>query len=148
MGHSAYVQRVVTVHYRWHPLHKRSLPVVGAAPSRPAVTVEVAKGVWREVPLWMTDEVACMGISEGPPLVSLEALLRLRELLDAMAASGVQGRASSGRPEEEAGDGQGEAAERPDGVASGGGGEPAGGPPGGCGPGIGGSASGVDEEGA
>jgi hypothetical protein len=39
------------------------------------------------IPLWMTDPVTCAGFSLGEPVVSVEALINLRALLDSLPST-------------------------------------------------------------
>ena len=51
------------------------------------IDVEVQPGVSRELPAWMTDEVACAGMSLGPAQVSVAALNELRAVLSQHSTS-------------------------------------------------------------
>jgi hypothetical protein len=56
---------------------------------------ELPDGAGALIPAWITDPVVCAGFSFGTPVVSVEALVELRSLLDASRVpQGVQELAS------------------------------------------------------
>jgi hypothetical protein len=83
--HCTAVARTVTVHYQWHPLHGRTLRVLRRQPGKNGVQVfyEHEDGRRGALPEWMTDSAACSTMALGSPVVAIEALLRLGELLEA-----------------------------------------------------------------
>ena len=83
--HCTAVARTVTVHYRWHPLHGRTLRVLRFQPGKSGVQIfyEHEDGPRGAIPEWMTDSAACSMMALGCPVVAIEALLQLVELLEA-----------------------------------------------------------------
>jgi len=81
--HSTYRFGTVIIAYRWHPLHGKRLPVVRRRGRRGTEVIDVLirQGVSRELPAWMTDEAACRVMSQGPPQISVGALMELRAVL-------------------------------------------------------------------
>ena len=81
--HSAYRLGIVVIAYRWHSLHGQRLPVIRRRGRKGSevIDVEIRKGLSRELPAWMADEVACAAMLPGSPQVSLSALNELRALL-------------------------------------------------------------------
>ena len=81
--HSARVGTHVEVHYPWHALYGRRVPLhysemrAGARLSY----VEATPGVVIVLPSWMLDQAACAGMTLGAPQVEILALKDLRQLL-------------------------------------------------------------------
>jgi hypothetical protein len=71
----------VCVHYPFHPLHGRELPVfVSARSPDGAVTVEDEKQMRLKIPLWMVTPDAARFALQDTPTLDAGALLRLVEL--------------------------------------------------------------------
>jgi hypothetical protein len=82
--HSAHVFTKVTVHYRWHGLYGVELPchrTVDASDGH-YLNCQLPDGAGALIPRWMVDPLVCAGFSFGTPMASVEALVRLRSLLD------------------------------------------------------------------
>ena len=81
--HSAYRLGTVVIEYKWHPMYGQRVPVMRRVRSggKEFVHVELRAGIWREVPVWMTEASTCEPHSLGPPQVSVGALNELRALL-------------------------------------------------------------------
>jgi hypothetical protein len=83
-SHDVYVSEpVTTIHYRWHALYGVSLQC-RRRHGPDCLECELPDGTSALVPTWMVDGVTCSRFSSGAPLVSLEALERLRTLLDSL----------------------------------------------------------------
>src|SRR6185312_10905059 len=75
----------VHVHYRWHPLHGRVLPVCGAhcAAGERCYVVTLADGTKTHLPVWMTELDAEGDASLADhPFASIAALEAVRALVD------------------------------------------------------------------
>jgi len=72
-----------TIHYLFHPLHGRELPVARRFGAREILRFELqADDRCVLVPAWMTDAEACRKLTAGDePRVSLGALLKLVDLV-------------------------------------------------------------------
>ena len=80
----------VKVHYPWHPLYNCEVQVLNlirrGGDSFYSVRLSDASCLF--VPLWMTDEAYCQGfVITQEAHCSVQALLRLHQLLDALASS-------------------------------------------------------------
>jgi hypothetical protein len=77
------------VHYRWLALHGISLQCQRrvSLPAGQHFYCELPDGAMGAIPLWMTDPVTCAGFSLGEPVVSVEALINLRALLDSLPST-------------------------------------------------------------
>jgi len=75
----------VTVYYPWHALHGQTLTVFRREKQdrRELLFCELANGRLVGIPQWMTDR-GCAAYSLGPPVIGVEALVALRELLAAV----------------------------------------------------------------
>ena len=106
--HSPYRSRHVVVHYQWHPLHGKRVPLLRTATRRDReemIHIEARAGMSREMPAWMCDEAACAAMSRGEPLAEVAALIELREVLTARGIdSSSKVRADSSAKEEHAHD--------------------------------------------
>ena len=86
-SHSAHHPQEVPVHYPWHPLHSQTILVTRSVRRH-------GRDVWlceqdqrtADIPVWMTDRVACAALSLGPVLVSVDALIELALLVSATHA--------------------------------------------------------------
>src|SRR3954469_9880410 len=83
-GHSAHIGAEVVVHYRWHPLHGRSLrrQYSERRGGGGGVPFRAAPGIVIVVPSWMLDPAACAGLGFGAPRVAVAALVDLHDLLN------------------------------------------------------------------
>src|SRR4051794_13123547 len=83
-GHSAHIGAEVVVHYRWHPLHGRSLrrQYSERRADGGGVHVEAAPRIVIVVPRLMLDPAACAGLGFGAPRVAVAALVDLHDLLN------------------------------------------------------------------
>jgi len=89
------------VHYRWHPLHGETLRLlVGHRVREGGLVICLGSDGKRWVlPQWMLDP-ECAQYEVGAPLVSIQALRRLREQLSSVPiASGYDGSASIPSPQ-------------------------------------------------
>ena len=77
-SHSAHHTEQVTVHYRWHPLHGKTICGAAKRASRPRGLALRAGSRTAAIPVWMTDRAACAAPPTGPVLVSVEALTESR----------------------------------------------------------------------
>jgi hypothetical protein len=83
--HNAHHFRMVTVQYRWHPHFNLTLAVRReTGQNREQLLCELPDGTLSLIPKWMTEAEACVGLSVGSPHVSVAALCRLQELLEAL----------------------------------------------------------------
>lgn len=75
----------MTIEYRWHPLHKRTLAVSRRVDRDDQEFIHIlAEDLYcREIPAWMTERSYCAAIDVGEPLASLESLVGLRAFADA-----------------------------------------------------------------
>jgi hypothetical protein len=75
----------VTVHYRWCALRGVQLQCRRQLSDSDGdyLDCELPDGAGALIPSWMTDPVVCAGFSFGAPLISLQALIELRLLLNA-----------------------------------------------------------------
>jgi hypothetical protein len=103
-SHSAQVPIRQTIHYRWHPLHGRSVRVRRAVARADGdyVFCELPDATICGLPKWMMDAGECARHSEGPALVSADALASLATVLHSIL-SGAEG---DSRPGKEATDGR------------------------------------------
>src|SRR2546426_8219297 len=99
--HNAHSFETVTVYYRWHPLFGLSLPVHRRRKSSNGerVSCQLPGGKLYSLPSWML-RPDCAQFSFGSPLISVEALCELRNLIAAWQASGTCGKALLQRSEE------------------------------------------------
>lgn len=86
--HNAHHFEAVTIRYRWHPLCGRSLPVDDRKKTREGeyFVCRLQDQTTLTIPAWML-KPECAEFSLGPPLVAVEALLDLRELLTSLRLS-------------------------------------------------------------
>jgi hypothetical protein len=103
--HNAHPFETVTVYYRWHPLFGLSLPVHKRRKTSNGERVfcQLPDGRLCAVPSWML-RPDCAQYSLGCPLISVEALCELRNLLAAWQTSGICGKALLKSPAKEGGD--------------------------------------------
>jgi len=82
--HNAHRSETVTVHYRWHPLFGSSLRVRRRVKSRNGEQVfcELPNDTICALPTWMFS-ADCTRFTLGRPLIRIEALRELREVLTA-----------------------------------------------------------------
>ena len=82
--HNAYDLESVTVYYHWHPLCGLSLPVRSRRKDRgdERIYCELDGKIY-PLPNWMLSP-ECSQFSVGPPVISAEALVELRELLTSL----------------------------------------------------------------
>ena len=80
--HSAHHFEIVTVHYRWHPLFGRSLRVHRRMKNRSGEQVfcELPNDTTCALPTWMFS-ADCARFTLGRPLIRIEALRELRDVL-------------------------------------------------------------------
>jgi hypothetical protein len=81
---------LVTIYYPWHALHGQTLTVFRREKQdrRELFFCELPNGRLVGIPQWMTDP-ASAAYSLGPPVIGVEALVALRELLAAVRGVGV-----------------------------------------------------------
>jgi len=98
--HSAYSFRRATIAYRWHPLFGRTFQVSlnRRGKDLTCIYTDERPDLARELPNWMFDESYCVGMSLGPPQVSIKALNELAAVLAAGGKSRKRGARS--RPSE------------------------------------------------
>jgi len=78
--HNAYDFESVTIYYRWHPLCGLSCLFVRVEKTATANASIASQTANLSLPSWMLSH-ECSQFSLGPPLISAEALVELRELL-------------------------------------------------------------------
>ena len=80
------------MHYRWHTLHGQTLPLFRRDKQGRVELLfcELPTGRIVGIPAWMTDP-ASASYSLGPPVIAVEALEALRELLSAIRGAGEIG---------------------------------------------------------
>src|SRR5205814_1948601 len=95
----------VTVYYRWHPLFGLSLPVHKRRRSSAGEQVfcQLPDGTLGSIPSWMLSP-DCSRFSFGSPLISVEALCAVRDLLAAWQTPFNCGKAWLKSPAKEGGD--------------------------------------------
>lgn len=94
----------MTVEYRWHPFHGRRLHARDAGPRDGILLfVDGDPHVSRRLPVWMCDAAVCRPMTLGPPLVRVEALSELSDVLAGLLPDRVA-RSSSASPGKEAAD--------------------------------------------
>jgi hypothetical protein len=77
---NAYDFETVTIYYRWHPLFNSSLPVRSRRKNGNGDRIYCeSNGKIYPIPIWMLSP-ECSQFSLGPPLISVKALLELRDL--------------------------------------------------------------------
>ena len=83
-SHSAHVITKVTLHYRWHGLYGVELQCHRTVDAWDEyyLNCQLPDGAGALIPAWMADPIVCAGFAFGTPMVSVEALVRLRSLLD------------------------------------------------------------------
>src|SRR4029079_7333418 len=90
-SHTAQFPRSVTVHYRWHPLVGQTFTVTSCQRTRDGgrgFRCQLADGTWSFLPEWMTSRERCAGMTlVSDPVVAVEALLSLSDLLGALASA-------------------------------------------------------------
>ena len=103
--HNAHCFETVTVYYRWHPLFGLSLPVHRRRKSSNGERVfcQLPDGKFCSLPSWML-RPDCAQFSLGSPLISVEALSELRNLLTAWQTPATCGKALLKSPAKEGGD--------------------------------------------
>jgi hypothetical protein len=76
----------VTIYYRWHPLFGRSLRVCRREKKRRGeyIFYQLPDGTICSLPAWMFSPAECAQFSLGSPLIAAEALVQLRDVLDAL----------------------------------------------------------------
>ena len=96
--HSTYSLRYATIAYPWHPLFGRTLQVSphrrGKDPK--CIYTEERPDLSRELPNWMFDESCCVGMTLGPPEISIEGLNELATVLASLGKT--QPRGARSRP--------------------------------------------------
>lgn len=82
--HDTQIFETVTVHYCWHPLSGQKLRVTAHAKitNSNEVICQRSDGTRVVLPLWMLDP-KCSEFVVGQPVISLDALIELRQLLAA-----------------------------------------------------------------
>ena len=95
----------MTVYYRWHPLFGLSLPVHKRRRNRygERVSCQLPDGRLCSIPNWML-RPECAQFSFGSPLISVEALYELRDVLTALQPPASCGKALLKSPAKEGGD--------------------------------------------
>src|SRR5579884_4022781 len=85
--HNAHRFEAVTVYYRWHPLFRQTLRVQKRMKDRHGehIFCELPDGTVCSLPSWMF-RPECAYLALGSPIVSVEALAALRDLLDTLRA--------------------------------------------------------------
>ena len=93
------------MYYRWHPFFGMSLPVHKRRKSSSGerVSCQLPDGTLCSVPSWML-RPECAHFSFGSPLISVEALCELRNLVAAWQAPSNCGKALLKSPAKEGGD--------------------------------------------
>jgi hypothetical protein len=101
-SHSTYRSQSVTVHYAWHPLAGKRVPLFRRVRTDGIefVHVEAPPRFSRELLAWMVDEATCAGMSAGAPLVAVSALAELRTVLSTTGLDPTPGTATRSPSEE------------------------------------------------
>jgi hypothetical protein len=91
--HSAYGLRFATVSYRWRPLFGRTLQVSPFRRGKALTCIYTHErpDLCRELPNWMFDEGYCVGLTLGPPEISIDGLDELAAVLALLSAHRNQG---------------------------------------------------------
>lgn len=99
-SHSAYSRDAVTVHYRWHPLFGQTLPVLRRMVDRRGehLFVQLPDGTVCSLPTWMFNPSCSTRYYLGPPLIAVDALRHLRDLLSSLRPSEDFGKDSANPP--------------------------------------------------
>jgi hypothetical protein len=87
-SHNAHSLETVKVYYRWHPLFGLSLPLRRRHEDRDGerLLCQAPDGRLHSLPGWMCSP-ECLQFSLGAPLISADALVQLRALVDMWQAS-------------------------------------------------------------
>lgn len=95
-SHNAYGLDVVTVRYRWHPLFGQTLRVCRRMKDHRGehIFVELSDGTMCSLPSWMFSSDCTIRCSLGAPLIAVEALCELRDLLSSLHPTNGCGKAS------------------------------------------------------
>jgi hypothetical protein len=83
--HNAHISTLHKVHYRYHPLYGTEVEIThrGFGPESVEPIVQLPDHTRCSMPTWMFDESHCASlVDREQPLISLEALCALAELLD------------------------------------------------------------------
>jgi hypothetical protein len=93
-SHNAQEFETVTVHYRWHPLAGQKLIVHGRlSRNGERVLCRLPDGTVGSLPAWMLRAESSQFIL-GKPIIGVDALRELRDLLSTLQSSGGCGQAS------------------------------------------------------
>lgn len=86
-SHNAHHFEMVTVYYRWHPLFGQSLPVQKRQKDRHGdyIFVRLPNDTTCGLPKWMFSS-ECAEFVIGSPVIAVDALLELRDLLSVLRA--------------------------------------------------------------
>ena len=100
--HNAHAFETATVYYPWHPLFRQTLRVHKRMKDCHGehIFCELPDGTICSLPTWMF-RPDCMHVPLGPPLISVEALAALRDLIAALRAPASCDMASLNRPPKE-----------------------------------------------
>lgn len=101
--HKTYTRDLVTIVYRWHPLHGQQIAVTRrvAGNNGESIHIDAEARFCRDVPAWMIDVAYCTQVNEGEPQVDVECLRALREFVDAQGIESDHDGASNGAAGEE-----------------------------------------------
>ena len=101
-SHNAHDSQTATVYYRWHPLCGETLRIRKRARDRlgERVFCELPDGTVCALPGWML-QPSCERFSFGAPLIAVEALSALRDLLSSLPTSPADAPAALRRSSQE-----------------------------------------------
>src|SRR4051812_45983308 len=100
--HNAHGFETATVYYRWHPLFRQTLRIHKRMKDRHGehIFCELLDGTICSLPTWMF-RPNCMHFHIGSPLISVEALAALRDLIGAVRTPASGAMATLNHPPKE-----------------------------------------------
>lgn len=101
-SHNAHDFETATVYYRWHPLFRQTLRIHKRMKDRHGehIFCELPDGTICSLPTWMF-RPDCLHFPLGSPLISVEALAALRDLIGALRMPASCAMASLNQPPKE-----------------------------------------------
>ena len=113
-SHNTYALELATVRYRWHPLYGQALRVHRRMTDCRGehIFVELGDGTICSLPVWMFSPDCTVKCSLGPPLIAIEALKSLQDLLSVRQLKGSCDTPSLNPPSKERGSEEGNSSAR------------------------------------
>ena len=101
-SHNAHDFETATVYYRWHPLFRQTLRIHKRMKDRHGehIFCELPDGTICSLPTWMF-QPDCLRFPLGSPLISVEALAALRDLIGALRMPASVAMATLNQPPKE-----------------------------------------------